>query len=225
MENEFRDCQSSSGVGMERGGDSGLCIVGITSEDAAGRFMQQNCQIEVTEHSNMQQTSGVYPEELEPGVLSNNDDNGSSTHSGVMEATLVDNENRYVSTASEEQQQEELTENEGSDGNLRSDAEESLDDNHPHGTANEWPQDILSNEDGENSPLPEAQEMWQEDGGFQEAVENWLGGPSDHEAAPVGRIHGFYFPDDDNVNSVELRELLNRYVYVYIGELMMFSLK
>ena len=71
---------------------------------------------------------------------------------------------------------------------------------------------VWENKDGENSRLQDSHEVWQEDGGFQEAVENWLGGPSDHESAPVGRICGFYFPEDDNVYSVELRELLNRYV-------------
>ncbi|KAG5098521.1 hypothetical protein JHK82_048375 [Glycine max] len=69
---------------------------------------------------------------------------------------------------------------------------------------------VWENKDGENSRLQDSHEVWQEDGGFQEAVENWLGGPSDHESAPVGRIRGFYFPEDDNVYSVELRELLNR---------------
>ncbi|KAH1069388.1 hypothetical protein GYH30_006840 [Glycine max] len=69
---------------------------------------------------------------------------------------------------------------------------------------------VWENKDGENSRLQESHEVWQEDGGFQEAVENWLGGPSDHESAPVGRIRGFYFLEDDNVYSVELRELLNR---------------
>jgi hypothetical protein len=73
----------------------------------------------------------------------------------------------------------------------------------------------LGNDDADNSRTQEqvaSSEAWQEDGSFQEAVEIWLGGPSDNGAAPVGRIHGFYFPEDDNVYSVELRELLNRYV-------------
>jgi hypothetical protein len=88
-----------------------------------------------------------------------------------------------------------------------------VDDNQLSSTSNEWPQNILGNDDGENSCLQEqvaASEVWQEDGSFQEAVEIWLGGPSDNGAAPVGRIHGFYFPEDDNVYSVELRELLSR---------------
>ncbi|KAK4286399.1 hypothetical protein QN277_002959 [Acacia crassicarpa] len=209
LENESRDCQSSYSVGTERRDDSRRYVVGMTVEDTSDGLMQQNCQIEVTEHSNILGSGEVYPEEFQPSVI-RNDDIGSSTDIDVVEATMEDNENSYVSTALEEQQQEELIENEGSDGHLRNGAEESLGDNQPHDTASEWPHDILSNEDRENSHLPEAPEMWQEDGGFQEAVENWLGGPSDHDVAPVGRIHGFYFPDDDNVNSVELRELLNR---------------
>nr|KYP51811.1 E3 ubiquitin-protein ligase NEURL1B [Cajanus cajan] len=105
-----------------------------------------------------------------------------------------------------EQQEEVIIENDGSDWH------QSVDDNQLNSTANEWPQNILGSEDGENSRMQEqeAPEVWQEDGGFQEAVEIWLGGPSDNEAAPVGRIHGFYFPEDDNVYSVELRELLSR---------------
>jgi hypothetical protein len=53
--------------------------------------------------------------------------------------------------------------------------------------------------------------VWHEDDGFQEAVHSWLTEPSDLEAAPVGRMDPFYFPDDDNVYSMELRELLSRY--------------
>ncbi|KAF7823322.1 E3 ubiquitin-protein ligase NEURL1B [Senna tora] len=209
---ESRDCQSSSSVEMGRRDGSGQNIVGMTIENTAIELMQQNFQSEHTEHSVMHELSEAYHEQAE---LTSNDDDGLSTHSNDMEGNMVVDENRNESTSLEGQQQEELIENEGSDGHQsnvewRNSTEESVDDNPISGTANEWPQNILSNEDGENSHPPEVPEIWQEDGGFQEAVENWLGGPSDHEVAPVGRIHGFYFPDDDNVNSVELRELLNR---------------
>ncbi|RZB76421.1 hypothetical protein D0Y65_034751 [Glycine soja] len=103
-------------------------------------------------------------------------------------------------------EEEVIIENDGSDWH------QSVDDIQLSSTTNEWPQNILGSEDGENSRMQEQEvpEVWQEDGGFQEAVEIWLGGPSDNEVAPVGRIHGFYFPEDDNVYSVELRELLSR---------------
>lgn len=216
LETESRDCQSSSSVEMERRDSRGQNGVGTTIEDSANGLMQQNFHIEDTEHINVQEFSEVHHDESELRVTSN-DDNGLSTHSNDMEGNMFDDENRNESTAPEGQQQEEIIENEGNEVHQTNvewsnSTEESLDDNPLSGTVNEWPQNILGDEDGENSHLPEAPEMWQEDGSFQEAVENWLGGPSDHGVAAVGRIRGFYFPDDDNVNSVELRELLNRYV-------------
>ncbi|EXC24902.1 Protein neuralized [Morus notabilis] len=68
----------------------------------------------------------------------------------------------------------------------------------------------MGNEDRENSQLEEAPEEWHGEGGFQEAVQSWLVGPSDHEAVPAGRVDTYYFPDDDNVYGMELRELLSR---------------
>lgn len=69
----------------------------------------------------------------------------------------------------------------------------------------------LGNEDMEQAQLQQALEEWHEDNGFQEAVQHWLEGPSGSEAVPDRRVDTVYFPDDDNVYSVELRELLNRY--------------
>lgn len=48
---------------------------------------------------------------------------------------------------------------------------------------------------------------------LQEAIESWLDIPSDEAGEPVGEIDTFYFPyeDEDNVNSMELRELFSRY--------------
>ncbi|KAG7942266.1 hypothetical protein I3843_16G094000 [Carya illinoinensis] len=68
----------------------------------------------------------------------------------------------------------------------------------------------LGNEDMEQAQLQQALEEWHEDNGFQEAVQHWLEGPSGSEAVPDRGVDTVYFPDDDNVYSVELRELLNR---------------
>lgn len=70
----------------------------------------------------------------------------------------------------------------------------------------------VGNEERENSRVEDdSPEEWQEEGGFQEAVESWLDGPSsDQEAAPARRSETFYFPDDENVYSREIRELLSR---------------
>ncbi|BBH05059.1 Ring/U-Box superfamily protein [Prunus dulcis] len=74
----------------------------------------------------------------------------------------------------------------------------------------EWSQELLEGEDRENSHLEEVSEVWHEESGFQEAVHSWLEEPSDQDADPVRQIDTFYFPDDDNAHSTEIRELLSR---------------
>ncbi|RDY12924.1 hypothetical protein CR513_02205, partial [Mucuna pruriens] len=190
-----------------------LNVDGMPPEDTANEHTQQSSRIEDSEHSNNQEFSEVHNEQSELGDI-NNGENNSSNHNNHIEGN-VDDVNWNESGALEGEQPVEIFENEGSEWyqsntEWRNSTEENVDDNQLSNTANEWPENGLGNEDGEHSRLQESHEVWHEDGGFQEAVENWLGGPSDHESAPVGRIRGFYFPEDDNVYSVELRELLNR---------------
>ncbi|KAE9585788.1 hypothetical protein Lal_00009800 [Lupinus albus] len=179
---EPRDWESSSSIGVTRGDSSEQNIDMMPTEGTANDPAQQSLQMEDTGHSNMQELTGVHAEQ--PDVIDIMDDESNlSNHNIHVEGNIVE---------------------------WRNSTEESVDGNQLSSTSNEWPQNILG--DGVNSRLPEAPEpeMWQEDGDFQEAVEIWLGAPSDHEIAQDGRIHGFYFPDDNNVYSVELRELLSR---------------
>ena len=194
---ETRDLESSSSTRFEREDGTGGNVDTMPTEDPSNGLTQPSLQIEDTDQGNMHELSEVHTEQSQRGDIIND------------ESDIVDDVDLIESIALEGEQQEEvIIENDGSVWH------QSVDDNQLGSTTNEWPQNILGGEDGENSRMQEqeAPEVWQEDGGFQEAVEIWLGGPSDNEVAPVGRIHGFYFPEDDNVYSVELRELLSRYV-------------
>nr|GMD30261.1 uncharacterized protein LOC109192539 [Ipomoea batatas] len=75
------------------------------------------------------------------------------------------------------------------------------------------PLETAGDASGDEQQLPEAQEVWHEDGS-REAVENWSEGLSDpprvRRSAPFRRFNRFHPPEDENVYSMELRELLSR---------------
>ncbi|KAK8550822.1 hypothetical protein V6N13_119325 [Hibiscus sabdariffa] len=56
----------------------------------------------------------------------------------------------------------------------------------------------------------ETSDMNHEDVGLHESTRDWLEGSYNLEPVTIGRTDTFYFPDDDNVHSMELRELLSR---------------
>lgn len=207
--------QSSFSATAERRDDAGQNFDEVATQDPDNELIQQSLQIANSERSNNREFRVVHNGQSEPGDITNGENN-SSDHNNYMEGN-IDTEVNWNESGALEEQAGEVVENEGSDwhqsnNEWRNISNQSVDDNQLSNTENEWPENSLANEVGENPHLQEASEVWQEDGGFQEAVENWLGGPSDHESAPGGRVHGFYFPDDDNVYSVELRELHSRYV-------------
>ncbi|XWS56364.1 hypothetical protein CRYUN_Cryun09bG0079700 [Craigia yunnanensis] len=90
---------------------------------------------------------------------------------------------------------------------------EEMDTHWQEGLVSEYRQENPGNVNGEESHPQEAQRVWSEDGSH-EAVDNWSEGPSDppraHHAIPVRRFNRFHPPEDDNVYSMELRELLSR---------------
>ncbi|KAJ6793059.1 Uncharacterized protein M6B38_112570 [Iris pallida] len=75
-----------------------------------------------------------------------------------------------------------------------------------------WPRQIAEDEDGEDGHFPEGQEWHENDS--HENLENWQEGPSDASSGlhsfPNRRVNRFIPPDDENVYSMELRELLSR---------------
>ncbi|XP_072968083.1 uncharacterized protein [Typha angustifolia] len=77
----------------------------------------------------------------------------------------------------------------------------------------EWSREAPEDEDGETSHLPEVREEWHDDESHFTA-ENWQDDNSDppigQHSTPIRRVNRFIPPDDDNVYSMELRELLSR---------------
>lgn len=85
--------------------------------------------------------------------------------------------------------------------------------NRQENSVSNWASEAAVTEDGGQHRLPESHELWPDDGA-REAVDNWSEGPSDpprmRRSVPSRRVTRFHPPDDDNVYSMELRELLSR---------------
>ncbi|KAL3530487.1 hypothetical protein ACH5RR_009809 [Cinchona calisaya] len=91
------------------------------------------------------------------------------------------------------------------------DSEEGLAGTQQENIANQWDQERPDNDFGERDHAQEPHEDWHDDG-LQEAIDSWLDAPTElgQEVGSIGRIDTFYFSGDDNVSSMELRELLSR---------------
>ncbi|PON43622.1 43kDa postsynaptic protein [Parasponia andersonii] len=90
---------------------------------------------------------------------------------------------------------------------------EDMDGNWRDNSVNNWPEVTPRIVDREEGTAQEAQGVWQRDG-TREGVGNWSEGPSgplrNRRSVPFRRFNRFHPPDDDNVYSMELRELLSR---------------
>lgn len=76
-------------------------------------------------------------------------------------------------------------------------------------SGNELFQQTSDNNAVEQDQMQESHEDWPSHD-LQEAIDSWLGMPSGEVGAAVGRLDAFYYSDDENVHSIELRELFSR---------------
>lgn len=151
-----------------------------------------------------------------------NNENNAGTESVNWQDTSNESGNWEQNLAGErgEQQQTAAQFNEFRDDNIadiefRDDNIADIEGNWPTNSANDWARGAPTNM-GEQY-LQQTQGIWHDDGGPHEAVGMWpdgSAGPSrGRRAVPLRRYNRFHPPDDDNVYSMELRELLSRYKY------------
>lgn len=190
-------------------------MVGSSQRDTVDEWAHETLQFNVEEHMNEQEVNYVSNEQSEH-LAEETLFHGLSDRVDNIEGNRHDDDINWQQSASHLQQWRD----EGSENGERDWEQtvveytatgwvENTDTNHQESNHFEW---TMGNEDRENSHPQEAPEEWQEESGFHEAVQNWLEEePSDLETPPARQADTFYFPDDDNVNSVELRELLSRY--------------
>ncbi|GFP93532.1 hypothetical protein PHJA_001497600 [Phtheirospermum japonicum] len=78
----------------------------------------------------------------------------------------------------------------------------------------EWRRDAISpwQESPANQLVPDLQDQMQEsrEDNLQEAIDSWLDVPAGDGGVSDGPNRTFYFPDDDNAQSMEIRELFSR---------------
>ncbi|RWW10040.1 hypothetical protein GW17_00026438 [Ensete ventricosum] len=94
-------------------------------------------------------------------------------------------------------------------------AGEEFDGNRQENVVQDWTHDTSENGDEEDSHVPEVHEEWHEDESH-DTEETWHDEQSDDlrdpRSSPTRRVSRFIPPDDENVYSMELRELLSRSV-------------
>lgn len=218
-ENVVRDWQWSNSPEITETRDATEQNTVVNSErNAADEWTHQTLQFDVGEHRNTQEV-GYESNGQSEVIVEENFFNGQSDHGNNLEGNTLDDDTNWQGSASP-QWQDQVSENDerhweqtvveytASDwtGSIGENTDRTL----PETTHFEW---SARNEDRENSHLQEAPEEWHEESGFQEVVHNWLEEePSEPESVPTRQADTFYFPDDDNVYNVELRELLSRYI-------------
>lgn len=200
-ENEVREWQSSANSEIiERTNNTGQVLDGDWMGNTANELSLEALLDEAAEHFHpLEAGEGSYEQPQQSGeegaIL------GSMDTTEHLEGNLIEDVNEQEPAAHVEHWQEQMLGNEerllqGPDvesNEWRSETREFMDENQQESTANQWSQEHGHLRDG-----------------FQEAVRNWLEEPSDLQAFPIGRVDTFYPPDDDNVYSTEIRELLSR---------------
>ncbi|KAK1416598.1 hypothetical protein QVD17_32389 [Tagetes erecta] len=146
-----------------------------------------NTPLEI-EHENQEQTQSLVQE---------NNNYQVSNHMGSLETgATVQITNQQATVDEREDQQDQVSDN--------------GDHNWQESSGNDW---VRENSGSEVGGRQETNDVWHEPG-LREPVETWSDGPSEplrtRRTGSVRRANRFHAPEDDNVYSMELRELLSR---------------
>lgn len=149
--------------------------------------------------------------DLDRSIFEDYDWEGSSAQAEELQEYIAEPDESDSEQA--EEQEEFVTEHEESESqHLYADQNEWIDDatenmgrDSQEGTPNQSYPGSLDGGIEDQNLAQEPHDEWHE-----EAIDDWFDTPSGRDEGSIGRVDTFYIPDDDNVYSIELRELLSR---------------
>ncbi|XP_060169681.1 uncharacterized protein LOC132600490 [Lycium barbarum] len=157
----------------------------------------RNNDVPQSEASDSHEVVDGYFRDLDRNIFEDYDWEGSSAQAEELQED-------YDSEQAEEPE-EFVTEHEESESqHLYADQNEWVDDSQ-EGARNQSYPESLDGAIEEQNHAQEPHDEWHE-----EATDDWFDTPSGQDDRSIGRVDTFYIPDDDNVYSIELRELLSR---------------
>ncbi|RVW39065.1 Protein neuralized [Vitis vinifera] len=183
------------------------------SNDSTNNQTQTNTSQELQHENNEQSQPRSQENDIQlPEDLAGNMESTTPIESMNWQETANQGGNWHEQAAADERENwQQSTYDEFND--WRDGAAEDMDGTWQENSVNDWPQGSPGNAHGGEVVPQETHGGWSENVS-REAVESWSEGPSDpprtRRTVPVRRINRFHPPDDDNVYSMELRELLSR---------------
>lgn len=152
-----------------------------------------------------------YFRDLDRNIFEDYDWEGSSAQAEELQEFIAEPEESDLEQA--EEPEEFVTEHEESESQQLYadqnewvyDATENMGGDSQEGTPNQSYPESLDGGIEEQNHEQEPHDEWHE-----EAIDDWFDTPSGQDDGSIGRVDAFYIPDDDNVYSIELRELLSR---------------
>ncbi|PWA42365.1 RING/U-box superfamily protein [Artemisia annua] len=152
------------------------------------------------EHENQDQT---------PSLVQENNSHQANHEGSLGSGAAVQTTNQQTTVDEGESQQQQVVTDELNE--WRGEASEDVNNNWQESSGSDWVQEASGSGVGTSSRG--MSDVWHESVS-REPVESWSEGPADpprtRRTVPVRRGNRFHAPDDDNVYSMELRELLSR---------------